>query len=149
MPEKRLRIMVVDDHEVVRKGVRTILASHEKVEVCGEASNGEEAIRKALELNPDLVILDVTMPVMDGLSAAREIKRWLPAVPILMLSMHDGPEIIRASREAGVQGFVTKSEVAGVLLRAVDAIFEGQTFFSEGGKLLDGAQGKTSLSSRP
>src|SRR5580658_1104519 len=136
-----MRTIVADDHEVVRKGVCSILGSDARIEICGEASNGEEAVRKVRESNPDLVILDVTMPVMDGLSAAKQIKQILPKVPILMLSMDDGPEIIRASREAGVQGFVTKADVADVLLRAVDALVQGHTFFSEGGRSSAGANG--------
>jgi two-component system, NarL family, nitrate/nitrite response regulator NarL len=125
-----LRILIADDHEVVRKGVCTILQSRENLEVCGEATNGAEAVQKASQLNPDLIILDVSMPVLDGFAAAREIRTTLPAIPILMLSMHAGREMVRASQAAGAQGFVTKIEVAGTLLKAVDALLQGNTFFA-------------------
>jgi DNA-binding NarL/FixJ family response regulator len=105
------------------------LESRKDIEICGEASNGQEAVQKALQLNPDLVILDVTMPVLDGFAAARQVKEVLPNVPILMLSMHDANDAVREAQLAGVQGFVTKSEAANVLLRAVDALFDGHTFF--------------------
>ena len=91
-----------------------------------------EALQKTRELQPDLVIMAVSMPVLDGLSAVREIKKVMPGVPVLMLSMHDGREMVRASQAAGAQGFVTKTEVASILLTAVDALLEGRNFFGEG-----------------
>ena len=124
------RIIVADDHEVVRKGVCMVLGSRKNIEVSAEASNGQEAVLKALRLNPDLIIMDVTMPVLDGFSATKQIKQSLPKIPIIILSMHDGPEMIRAALEAGAQGFVPKSAVAPTLLNAVDAVLRGETFFS-------------------
>ncbi|MFI5072959.1 MAG: response regulator transcription factor [Terriglobales bacterium] len=124
------RVMVADDHEIVRKGVCLVLGSRKNIEVSEEASNGQEAVLKALRLTPDLIIMDVTMPVLDGLSATKQIKESLPKVPIIILSMHDGPEMIRAAQEAGAQGFVTKQDVADALLDAVDAVLHGETFFS-------------------
>jgi DNA-binding NarL/FixJ family response regulator len=114
-----MRVLVVDDHETVRRGVRSILETRKDVEICGEASNGQEAVEKTSELKPDLIVLDVTMPVLDGFSE----------VPILILSMHEGKSIVRAAQQAGVQGFVTKSEAGSVLLKAVDAVLQGRTFF--------------------
>jgi DNA-binding NarL/FixJ family response regulator len=102
------------------------------LKVCGEATNGQEAVDLARQLDPDLVVLDVTMPVMDGFSAAKKIKQFLPAIPILMLSMHTGSEMVRAAKAAGAQGFVTKTDVAGTLLKAVDIVLQGQTFFADG-----------------
>jgi DNA-binding NarL/FixJ family response regulator len=124
-----VRILIADDHGIVRKGVCSILESRKNIEICGEASNGQEAVQKAFQLNPDLVILDVTMPVLDGFTAARQIQEILPNVPIVMLSMHDGNDVVREAQLAGVRGFVTKSEAANILLRAVDALLEGRTFF--------------------
>jgi DNA-binding NarL/FixJ family response regulator len=124
-----MRILVADDHPVVRKGVCSLLESRRDLEVCGEATNGEEAIQKSLETNPSLIILDVTMPVLDGFSAARKIKAVRPTVPILMLSIHDGPEMARSSRSVGAQGFITKAAANEVLLKAVDVLLEGGTFF--------------------
>jgi len=122
--------MVADDHEVVRKGVCAVLRSRKNIEVSDEASNGQEAVLKALRLTPDLIIMDVTMPVLDGFSATKQIKQSLPKIPIVILSMHDGPEMIRAALEAGAQGFVPKSAVAPTLLDAVDTVLRGETFFS-------------------
>jgi DNA-binding NarL/FixJ family response regulator len=128
--EALLRVLIADDHVVVRKGVRSILESRADVVVSGEASNGKEALEKALELKPDLIVLDVSMPVMDGISAAKEIKKVLPKTPILILSMHSGREMVRAAQAAGAQGFITKTDVAGVLLDAVDSLQKGETFFT-------------------
>jgi DNA-binding NarL/FixJ family response regulator len=111
-----MRVLIADDHEVVRKGVGNILKSHLDVEAAIEVVNGKDAVEKATERSPDLVILDVAMPVLEGFSVAERIKKALPNVPILMLSMHDGPEVVRASKLAQAQGFVTKSEDAEVLL---------------------------------
>jgi two-component system, NarL family, response regulator NreC len=124
-----MRVLIVDDHEAMRTGLRVALESRLGVEVCGEAADGLEGLQKTLELVPDLVILDVTMPNVDGFTAAKEISRYLPSVPILFLSMHDGPSIVNSARTAGVSGFVAKSQPISVLLKAVDAIAHKQTFF--------------------
>lgn len=124
-----MRILVADDHAVVRKGVCTILSSRADLE-CEEAENGREAIEKAIALGPDMVVLDITMPVLSGLDAAREIKNFLPQVPILILSMHTGEHVIKQLKSLGVQGFVTKGQAATTLLQAVDALLNGQTFFA-------------------
>ena len=127
-----MRILVADDHESVRKGVCAILSSRLDIEVCGEASNGQEAIEKARELRPDLIILDITMPVLNGIDAARIIRQTLPELPILLLSMHDGKHIIEDARRIGVRGYVTKAQAAATLLDAVDAVLHNLTFFPEG-----------------
>ena len=115
----------------MRNGVCNILKARLSVEAAIEAVNGKEAVEKATELNPDLVILDVAMPVLDGLSAAERIKKALPSVPILMFTMHDGPELILASKLVQAQGVVTKSEDASVLLDAVEALLRGENFFPD------------------
>jgi DNA-binding NarL/FixJ family response regulator len=130
-----MRILIADDHAVVRKGVCSILESHKDLEVCGEASNGKEAIQKAIELEPNLVILDVTMPVLNGFRAAKKINELMPDVPILMLSMHTGEEMVRISRSVGARGFVNKGEIAEVLLKAVNTLLAGKTFFPDGNRL--------------
>jgi DNA-binding NarL/FixJ family response regulator len=124
-----LRILVVDDYEAVRKGICAILSSRFDIEVCGEAANGREAIQKARELNPDLIILDITMPILDGTRAAREIKKVMPDIPILFFSMHDSEQVVQQARAIGVQGLVTKTQAAMTLLNAVDALINKQTFF--------------------
>ncbi|MDQ1408507.1 MAG: hypothetical protein QOJ41_242 [Acidobacteriaceae bacterium] len=129
--EKRasLRILVADDHESVRKGVCVILGSRGDIEVCGEASNGQEAIDKAQELKPDLIILDITMPVLNGIDAAEAIRKILPKVPILFLSMHQSRQIIAEAKRIGVRGYVRKAEAAATLLKAVDALLRNEPFF--------------------
>ncbi len=99
------------------------------IEVCGEASDGQEALAKVLQLRPDLVILDITMPVLDGFSAAREIHRLLPGVGILLLSMHESASMVNVAKSSGARGYVAKSEGIARILKAVDAIAHNQTFF--------------------
>ncbi len=125
----QVRILVADDHEAVRKGVCAILATRLDIEVCGEAANGQEAIAKAHSLKPDLIILDITMPILNGLDAARVIRLTLPELPILLLTMHEGKHIIEDARKIGIDGFVCKSEASATLLAAVDAVLSNQPFF--------------------
>src|ERR1700736_6618793 len=129
--EKRatLRILVADDHESVRKGVCVILGARGDIEVCGEAANGREAIDKAQALKPDLIILDITMPVLSGIDAAEAIRKTLPNVPILFLSMHQSRQIIAEAKRLGVLGYVKKSDAAATLLNAVDALLRNEPFF--------------------
>ena len=124
-----MRCLLVDDHESVRMGVTAILSSRPNIEVCGEAANGEEAVEKARELKPDLIIMDVNMPVLDGIHSAKEIRTFLPDVPILFFSMHDGVYLVHEAKMAGGQGFVQKSEARATLLDAVDALANKQTYF--------------------
>lgn len=124
-----MRILIVDDHDAVREGVRAILTSRKDIEICGEAANGQQAIEKALELLPDLIILDINMPILGGISAAKEIKARQPQVLILLFSMHDSNQLVSEAKLLGVQGYVKKSQAAGMLLKAVDAISNLKTFF--------------------
>jgi DNA-binding NarL/FixJ family response regulator len=126
-----LRVLIADDHESVRKGVCVILGTRGDIEVCGEASNGREAIDKAKELQPDLIILDITMPVLSGIDAAEVIRTALPRVPILFLSMHQSRQIVAEAKRIGVQGYVRKSEAATTLLNAVDAVLRNEPFFPD------------------
>jgi DNA-binding NarL/FixJ family response regulator len=113
----------------VRRGVRSILLSRPDVEVCGEACDGKEAIEKALELKPDVIVLDLTMPVMGGFAAAAELRRRLPDVPILFYSIHDGAYLVAEAKRLGVQGFVSKSRISETLLEAIDALVVRKTTF--------------------
>jgi CheY-like chemotaxis protein len=102
------RILIADDHEAVRRGVRSLL-TRDALEICGEAENGKEALEKVRELKPDLVILDVSMPVMNGFEAAREIRRFAPRTKIVLFSVHDSPQIIEIAKRAGADAYVLKS----------------------------------------
>lgn len=126
-----LRVLIVDDHESVRLGVRAILGIRSDVEVCGEAENGLEAIDKAQSLAPDVVILDVTMPILDGFNAAREINKVAPGAAILLLSMHESPNLINVAKSSGAQGYIAKSEGGAAILRALDALAQHKTFFPD------------------
>ena len=126
-----MRCLLVDDHESVRMGVTAILSSRANIEVCGEAANGEEAVEKARELKPDLIIMDVNMPVLDGIHSAKEIRTFLPDVPILFFSMHDGVYLVHEAKMAGGQGFVNKTDARATLLDAVDALVKKQTYFPD------------------
>ena len=124
-----MKILIADDHEIVRKGVCAILTTYLQPAHCEEASNGQEAITKALALQPDLILLDINMPIMGGFTAAKELKKLLPQVPILFLTMHGGDSFVSEARRAGVQGFVTKDHVGEVLVDAVKALLNSETFF--------------------
>jgi DNA-binding NarL/FixJ family response regulator len=105
------------------------MESRQDLMVCDEAANGEEAILKADQFKPDLIILDMNMPLLDGLSAAKEIRERLPEIPILLLSMNDSRQMDRISRSAGAQGFICKQNGSKVLLEAVYVLLAGGTFF--------------------
>ena len=124
-----MRILLVDDHAIVRNGVRTILSSREDIEVCGEAENGKEAVEKAFQLKPDLIIMDITMPLLSGFDASVKIRKALPDVHILILSMHDSQTVRQACKRVGAQGYVSKTKAGEILLRAVDLLMHGETFF--------------------
>ena len=126
-----IRVLIADDHDATRKGVRMIL-SHDGIEICGEATNGIEVVTNAAQLRPDLVILDLTMPVMGGLEAARELRKILPDIPLLVYSMHESDQLIQESKRVGVRGFVSKSEISEALAAAVNAlVVQKATFFPE------------------
>lgn len=127
---KKLKILIGDDHTLVRQGIRKILEERQDWSVVGEAHDGREAVKLATELRPDVVVLDVQMPEMNGIDAAAQIVRKLPGVPVLMLSMHaDDGSIIRALR-AGARGYLLKDSADTDLIRAVTAVSAGESFFS-------------------
>jgi DNA-binding NarL/FixJ family response regulator len=128
-PSRSLRVLVADDHEMVRIGLCAMLQS-QQIEVCAQAKNGEEAVEKSRDLSPDLIILDVSMPVLGGIEAAQQIRVFLPDVPILFYSMNNTPELIAIAKSVGAQGFVTKNQMAVTLLEAVDALRDKKTFFN-------------------
>jgi len=115
-------LLIADDHAVVRRLLRMLLESREGWQVCGEAENGSQAIAKALELRPDLIIMDLAMPLMDGLRAAREISTALPAVPILMHTMHMCSELALEAKKAGIRRVVSKTSTGNELFTAVEEL---------------------------
>src|SRR6267154_3175549 len=124
-----LRVLIADDYEAVRVGLCAILRSAD-ISVCAQAKNGEEAVEKSIQLRPDLIILDISMPGIGGFEAARQIRIFLPDVPILFFTMHNTPQLFAIAQSVGAQGFVTKDQMAVTLLEAVDALRNKQTFFS-------------------
>ncbi len=124
------RILVVDDHDVVRQGVRLILKSRPEWEICGEAEDGVDALAKERSLNPDLVVLDMTMPGKDGLEVTNALRARKSPAKILVLTMHDSKELAAAVQAAGVDGYVIKSHAARDLVPAIETIKGGGTFFT-------------------
>ncbi len=125
-----LRILVADDHEIVRRGVCALLKSHAEWDVCAEVADGREAVDKAKQLEPDIVILDIGMPNVNGLTAARQILQNDPQQKILFLTITDSEQIVREVLQAGARGFVLKSDAARDLLTAVEALEKNRTFFT-------------------
>ena len=125
-----VRIVVADDHEVVRKGLIDILREKPEWQVCGEARNGREAIEKAKLLMPDVMIMDVSMPGLNGLEATRQIVKADPAIKILILTLHDSDQVIRNVLDAGARGFLLKSDSGCELVAAVDALLRDKTYFT-------------------
>jgi DNA-binding NarL/FixJ family response regulator len=127
---KSFRILIADDHDVVRCGMRKLLEDHPGWSVCGEARDGREAVAKVAELKPDLVVLDIAMPTLNGMDAARQILKARSGTPILIFTFYESDELIRQVLEAGVRGFILKSDAAQDLLLAVEALQRGATFFT-------------------
>jgi DNA-binding NarL/FixJ family response regulator len=127
---KKLRILVADDHELVRRGVRGLLRARRGWKVVGEAANGREAVEKATKLKPDVAILDISMPDSDGLQATREIREAAPRTSIVVLTMHESDQMVRRVLEAGALGYVLKSDLATRLVRAVKDVSAGKLFLT-------------------
>jgi DNA-binding NarL/FixJ family response regulator len=127
----KARILIVDDHEIVREGIRTLLTrARPQWEICGEATNGQLAIEAVKTLKPDIVILDVTMPVMSGLEAAPRIVALGLGSRVLIFTMHQSETFVSEVRNTGAQGYVVKSQASRDLILAIDSLLSGGTFFS-------------------
>jgi DNA-binding NarL/FixJ family response regulator len=121
------RILVVDDVPAVRNGLRSLLASYQ-LEICGEAENGKQAVDQVRELYPDIVVLDISMPVMDGLRATVEIRRVAPSTKIVLFSIHDGPQAKTAARMVGADALVSKASASFDLMPTLRRLFASQEF---------------------
>ena len=124
-----MRILVADDQEYIRQGIRALIEASPGLEVCGEAVNGEEAVQMTLEMKPDLVVLDITMPVMNGLDAAKAIRSCSPDTPILLVSIHNIETMIEDAKQIGVQGYVAKAQASELLVDAIHSILRHQKYF--------------------
>ena len=124
------RILIADDHEVVRKGLRSLLESEPGLEVVGEASNGREAVDRAVSAKPDVVVLDIGMPELNGLEATRRIVKASPRTEVLILTVYETEEVIREVLRAGARGYVLKSDAGRLLLTAVQAVAAHKPYFT-------------------
>jgi DNA-binding NarL/FixJ family response regulator len=124
------RILIADDHEVVRSGLRAIIQSRSDWIVCGEATDGEQAVALALETRPDILIVDYSMPLMNGLEVSRRVKTLGPRSEVLILTMHEDEEILTEALLSGARGFLLKSDASKHLISAVEALLEGRPYFT-------------------
>jgi DNA-binding NarL/FixJ family response regulator len=127
---KPLKILIADDHDLMRRGIRTLLESHAGWEVCGEADTGRDAVVKAEQMKPDIVILDVMMPELNGVEAARRIRKASPDTEVLILSVHYSDQLIREIIDAGVRGYIVKSDSDRDLVIAVENLANRKPFFT-------------------
>jgi two-component system response regulator NreC len=124
----KIRVLIVDDHALFREGIRLILQNQGNVEIVGEAADGEEAIKAARTLKPDVVLMDITMRGMDGLQATRQIKADCPEAQVLMLTMHESDDYFFHSLNAGAAGYVLKEAASADLVAAIQSVAQGQVF---------------------
>jgi DNA-binding NarL/FixJ family response regulator len=127
---KSLRILLADDHEMVRQGLRALIEEQRGWEVCGEARTGREAVDKAGELKPDVVIMDFTMPELNGMEATRQIHAALPRTQVLILTMHESEELVREVLAAGARGYMLKSDAGRALVDAIQALADNKPYFT-------------------
>jgi DNA-binding NarL/FixJ family response regulator len=125
-----LRILVVDDHAVVRRGIRSLLESHDDWEVCGEATNGRDAVEQSRRLRPDVVVMDLSLPELNGLDATRQILKHAPGIEVLVLTMHHSEALARDVLQAGARGYVMKSDADESLIAAVDSLRQHKPFLT-------------------
>jgi DNA-binding NarL/FixJ family response regulator len=135
---KKLRILIADDHGLVRRGAVAVLRARNGWRVVGEAANGREAVEKAIKLKPDVAILDIGMPELDGFEATQQIVEAVPDTKVLVLTMHESDQMVRRALDAGARGYLLKSDLTEYLAKAVKAIAAGKRFFER----------KTSMSAR-
>jgi DNA-binding NarL/FixJ family response regulator len=125
-----LKLLLADDHEIVRQGLRSLLAPVRDCEIVGEASDGRQAVAMTKELNPDIVILDIGMPTLNGLEATRQILKLRPQTKVLVLTMHEADSVIREVLDAGARGYILKTDAGRDLVTAVESLRRNKTFFT-------------------
>jgi DNA-binding NarL/FixJ family response regulator len=125
---RKIRVLVVDDHAVVREGIRAMLSLQRDIQVVGDANNGKEAVEKAIELCPDVVLMDIVMPIMDGLEATRRIGKECPHARVLILTQYDDEKNVRDSAQAGAMGFILKTALSSRLLNGIRSLSQGKRF---------------------
>jgi two-component system, NarL family, response regulator NreC len=126
----KLKVLIADDHGVVRKGLRLLLEQYPEIDVAGEAANGREVVKLATELSPDIVLMDIAMPLLNGIEAAEQIRKGNSRIGVIMLTMHADESYVLRALNAGVKGYLLKESAEDDLLRAVRAVSEGKPFFS-------------------
>ncbi len=140
-----IKVLLADDHELVRDGIRARLQNTPQIEIVGEATNGQEAVELAARLQPDLVLMDVSMPRMNGLEAAAEISRNFPQIHILVLSIYDNPEYVRGVLQSGAKGYILKDISAPEMITAINSVASGGFYFSSAvGPTLVGSEASSS-----
>jgi len=125
---ERIRVLVVDDHTVVREGIRAVLSLQRDIEVVGEAVDGQDGVKKALQLSPDVVLMDIVMPIMSGLEATKEICKERPQSKVLILTQYDDRENQLTTKQAGASGFIPKQAASSQLLAGIRSVYEGKPF---------------------
>ena len=144
---KKIRVLIADDHTLVRDGIRSLLALTADIEIVGEAADGREAVEKIRQLMPDIVLMDLAMPTMGGLEAARRVRKEFPATKVLVLTQYDDSEYVIPVIEAGARGFVSKMSSSSELASAIQAVYRGESFLSPSAAaaLIDECQQQTTF----
>jgi DNA-binding NarL/FixJ family response regulator len=127
---QKINVLLADDHTVVRQGLRSLLAAEEDIEIVGEAETGRQAVQMAKKLLPDVVVMDIAMPLLNGLEATRQITKELPSIKVLILSSYNDDEYVQQLTEAGAVGYLIKQSAANDLLKAIREAHKGNAFFS-------------------
>ncbi len=142
----KIKVMIADDHALVREGIMAFLRMHDEIEIAGEASNGIEAIQKAKELRPDIILMDISMPELGGIEATVEIKKTMPEIKILILTQYDDKAYVSRLLKAGVSGYILKHAVGTDLIAAIKAVAQGESYLhsSIASKVIDGYLGTSS-----
>jgi len=128
--DKTIKLLLVDDHAVVRDGIRARLEQQAHYQVVGEAVNGREALQKVGELNPDIVLMDISMPVMNGMDAAKQLREKFPEVKVIILTMHEHKEYIQGVIRCGAQGYIVKDVSPAEMINAIQTVVNGETYYS-------------------